>query len=161
MATAAQIKSIHTINGKISRKMRTWMKEFTDIVFANQTQLAAITADAVPDEVTATVGGGTTGLIPATAQHINVTSGAATEQISLPAAIVGKKITGYVGANGCELISAVAAHKVNNVVVGATNEAAIPATTYFELVYVATNEWILTATTELGAVITAIIPDIL
>lgn len=111
--------------------------------------------------VTATVGGGTTGLIPAGASFVSVTSDNADKQISLPAATVGDEIQIKVGATGCELISAVAAHKVNDVVVGATNEAALVADALYTARYVATNLWIVTGETKLGARIAAIVPDAL
>lgn len=111
-------------------------------------------------DVTATADGLTTGLIPATAQHVEVTSDDATKQVSLPAATNGKVITIRVIATGCELISAVAGDKVNNVVVGATNEAALVAGTLYRLQYVeATENWIMQGLTALGAVETAVIPD--
>lgn len=111
--------------------------------------------------VTATTGGGTTGLIPATANFVEVTSDDANKQISLPAATVGKRLRIKVGATGCELISAVAAHQVNDVVVGATNEAALVANAIYLAQYVATNKWVLTGHTSLGAAIAAIVPDAL
>lgn len=111
--------------------------------------------------VTATVAGLTTGLIPATSNMVTVTSDDVNKQISLPVASIGKQIVVKVGATGCELISAVAADKVNNVTVGATNEAALTANNTYLLQYVAANTWIMTGWTNLGAVQTAIIPDIL
>lgn len=109
--------------------------------------------------VTATADGLTTGLIPATANFVTVTSGNATHQISLPAASVGKQIIIKVGGTACELISSVAAHTVNNVVVGATNEALLSANNTYVLMYVAANTWIMTGYTNLGAVQTAVVPD--
>lgn len=109
--------------------------------------------------VTATVGGGTTGLIPAGSTFVVVTSDNVDKQISLPAASVGDEIWILVGATGCELISAVAAHKVNDVTVGATNEAALTATNLYWCKYVATNTWIVIGYTKLGAVQSALVPD--
>lgn len=109
--------------------------------------------------VTATVGGGTTGLIPAGTHLAVVTSDNADKQISLPAASVGDEIWILVGATGCELISAVAAHKVNDVTVGATNEAALTATNLYWCKYVATNTWVVVGYTKLGAVQAALVPD--
>ena len=57
--------------------------------------------------VIATADGLTTGLIPATAEHVTVTSSVATKQISLPAAVAGKRIRITGPVNGCDLISAV------------------------------------------------------
>lgn len=111
--------------------------------------------------VTATTGGGTTGLIPAGASFVVVTSDSADKQISLPAASVGDRIRILVGATGCELISAVAAHKVNDVTVGATNEAALTATNLYDCQYVATNTWVVIGYTKLGAVQAALVPDAL
>ena len=111
--------------------------------------------------VTATAGGGTTGLIPAGAKHVTITSDSAAKQVSLPAAEVGDKMTLFVGANGCELISAVAADKVNDVVVGATNELALGADTHYHCEYVAANKWIVRGFTKLGAAQAALVPDAL
>lgn len=111
--------------------------------------------------VTATAGGGTTGLIPAGASFVVVTSDDANKQISLPAATVGHRIRILIGATGCELISAVAAHKVNDVTVGATNEAALTALNLYDCQYVATNTWVVIGYTKLGAVQAALVPDVL
>lgn len=112
--------------------------------------------------VTATVGGGTTGLIDADATWVEITCDTATKQVSLPAASNGKVLHLRVIANGCELISSVAADKVNNVVVGATNEAALVAGTLYTLRYVAAaNNWVMTGLTALGAVETPVVPDAL
>jgi len=109
--------------------------------------------------VTATTGGGTTGLIPAGSTFVVVASDDANKQISLPVASVGDRIRILVGATGCELISAVAAHKVNDVVVGATNEAALTALNLYDCQYVATNTWVVIGYTKLGAVQAALVPD--
>lgn len=111
--------------------------------------------------VTATVDGLTTGLIPTTARFVQVTSDSVDKQVSLPIAIAGKEMKILVLATGCELISTVAAHKVNNVVVGATNEAALVAGTLYTLVYDGVNNWVMTGLTALGAVETPVVPDIL
>ena len=116
-------------------------------------------ADRTNTAVTATTDGTGTGLIPATANFVTAASDNANKQIALPAASVGKRLTILVGATGCELISSVATHKVNNVVVGATNEAALTANNTYELQYVAVDTWLLTGLTNLGAVQTAVIPD--
>ena len=109
--------------------------------------------------VTATTGGGTTGLIPAGSTFVVVTSDSADKQISLPAASVGDVITILVGSTACELISAVAAHKVNEVTVGATNELALTAEALYTCRYTKTNYWIVTGETKLGARIAALVPD--
>lgn len=111
--------------------------------------------------VTATTGGGTTGLIPAGASFVVVTSDSADKQISLPAASVGDRIRILVGATGCELISVTAADKVNDVTVGATNEAALTAENLYDCQYVATNTWVVIGYTKLGAVQAALVPDTL
>lgn len=113
------------------------------------------------DAVTATAGGGTTGLIPAGIEFVTVVSDDANKQISLPAATVGDSIAILVGATGCELISAVAGHKVNDVTVGATNEAALTAANLYDCQYVATNTWVVVGYTKLGAVQAALVPDAL
>jgi hypothetical protein len=110
--------------------------------------------------VTATADGLTTGLIDDDTVFVVITSASANNIATLPASDVGRKIRGWVGANGCELRTpAASGATINNVDSDGTNEAAIPATTYFELDCVAADTWILRAWTELGAPITAIVPD--
>lgn len=139
-------------NAKIRAALDKADDNFTELYGYASTAAAAVTA---------TTGGGTTGLIPATANFVTVTSDNADKQISLPAATIGKQITIKVGSTACELISVTAADKVNNVVVGATNEAALTANNTYLLQYVAANTWIMTGWTNLGAVQTAVIPDAL
>lgn len=111
--------------------------------------------------VTATTGGGTTGLIPADAKIVTVTSDNANKQISLPAGEIGKELTIVVGTTACELISSVAADKVNEVVVGATNELALTAEAIYLCRYTKAGNWVVTGTTKLGAAINALVPDAL
>lgn len=115
------------------------------------------------EAVTATADGLTTGIISETAQHVTVTSAAATNMVTLPsgaAANVGKRLTIWVGANGFELITPAASNAtINNVDSDGTNQADIPANTLSELHLVAVNTWLLRSNTNLGAVATAIIPD--
>src|SRR5688572_14316089 len=115
------------------------------------------------DAVTATADGLTTGLISETADFAVVTSANADHIITLPAsssALIGKVIRGWVGANGCEMRTpAASGATINAVDSDGTNEAAIPATTLFQVELVAANTWVLTAFTELGALISAIVPD--
>jgi hypothetical protein len=145
-------REMFATNGKIRSVFTKVVNDLTELYgYASSASVA----------VTATTGGATTGLIPATANFVTVTSDSVNKQISLPAATIGKQIMIQVGATACELISAVAAHKVNNVTVGATNEAALTATNTYQLMYVAANTWIMTGWTNLGAVQTAVIPDAL
>lgn len=111
--------------------------------------------------VTATTGGGTTGLITAGSRFVTVTSDDANKQISLPAGTVGDVIQILVGTTGCELISAVAADKVNEVTVGATNELALTAEALYRCVYTKSGFWIVTGLTKLGAAQAALVPDAL
>jgi hypothetical protein len=109
--------------------------------------------------VTATADGLTTGLIPDGSSVYAITSSVATKQISLPAAVVGTIIRLDIGATGCELISVVSGDTVNNVDVGATNEAALVATTSYTCYCTAANTWIMQGLTLLGAVETRVTPD--
>ena len=111
--------------------------------------------------VTATADGTGTGAIAAGSSHVTVTCDDATKQVSLPTASVGERITVFVGANGCELISSVATHEVNGVVVGATNELALGANTHYRCEYVATDKWIVRGFTSAGADQAALVPDAL
>ena len=126
----------------------------------NTAGIAEINAGGPIEAVTAIAGGGTTGLISADTRFAVITSSGATLQVSLPAATNGKIIYLYCGTNGCELISAVAADKVNNVVVGATNEAALVAATMYKCVY-GPNGWVMTGLTNLGAVEAPVVPNAL
>jgi hypothetical protein len=113
---------------------------------------------------TATVAGLTTGLLSGADQFVTVTSASANNCICLPSDAlcpIGTVIRGWVGANGFELRSLAAdtTQTINGVTAGVTNEAAIPATTKFKVEKVASLTWLLTAVDELGAVITAIVPD--
>jgi len=117
-------------------------------------------AGGVTEAVTATADGLTTGLITADAVNVEITSDTATKQVSLPAAVDGKVIRLHCPSTGCEVISAVAADKLNNVVIGATNEAALVAGTVYTLRYVeSTGNWVMTGLTALGAVETPVVPD--
>lgn len=112
---------------------------------------------------TATDAGLTTGALTGSDQFVTVTSGSANSVVCLPAEAttpIGTIIQGWVGANGFEL-RPIAAEAATTTINGVTTsvEAAIPATTLFEVKKVAANTWLLTAVDELGAVITAIIPD--
>lgn len=111
--------------------------------------------------VTATADGLTTGIIPGSATFVTVTSASANNQIALPAGHVGKVLRILVGTNGCEMISAVAADKVNEVVVGATNELALTADALYTCVYTKSGFWIVTGLTKLGAAQAALVPDAL
>jgi predicted RecA/RadA family phage recombinase len=111
--------------------------------------------------VTATTGGGTTGLIPAGASFVTVTSDNADKQISLPAGTIGDVIRILVGGTACELIAVTAADKVNEVTVGATNELALTADALYTCTYTKENYWIVTGETKLGARISALVPDAL
>lgn len=112
---------------------------------------------------TATAAGLTTGALTGADQFVTVTSGSANDVICLPAEAttpIGTVIRGWVGANGFEL-RPIAAEAATTTINGVTTsvEAAVPATTFFTVTKVAANTWLLTAVDELGAVITAIIPD--
>jgi hypothetical protein len=113
------------------------------------------------EAVIATADGLTTGLISATAQYVQITCDTITKQVSLPAASENKILTLLCAVTGCELISSVAADKVNTVVVGATNEAALIAGTRYTLVYDGIDNWRMTGVTALGAAEAPVVPDIL
>ena len=116
-------------------------------------------------EITATVDGLTTGLIVPTDEWLDVIAGGdANAIITLPALSEvsnGKTFEGYIGATGCELRTpANSGEKINNVDSDGTQEAAIPATTYFWVKKISDSVgWLLVAETELGARIAAIVPD--
>lgn len=113
---------------------------------------------------TATAAGLTTGALTGADQFVTVTSASANNVVCLPldsSCPIGTVIRGWVGANGFELRSNATdtTQTINGVTAGTTTEAAIPATTLFKVEKVASLTWILTAIDELGAVVTAIVPD--
>jgi len=148
-------KALHDIKDTLALKSE--MTANTTLITANTALIGSGSSEAI----TATVGGGTTGLISATTDLAVVTSSVATKQVSLPAAVGGKKLQIFCAANGVELISAVAGDKVNNKVVGATNEAALVAGTLYSLEYTGTDNWVMQGLTALGAVETPVVPDAL
>lgn len=114
---------------------------------------------------TATAAGLTTGALTGASQFVTVTSAGVNDVICLPldsTCPIGTVIEGWVGANGFELRmnatdSGAGIATINGV--GGAVEAAIPATTLFKVQKVEVRTWILTATTELGAGVGAIVPD--
>jgi hypothetical protein len=129
---------------------------------SSQSRPQYLRADTLPGsvvtEVTATADGLTTGLIPASASFVNVTSSVATKQISLPAGAMGDQLQIFCLTNGCELISTVAAATLNGVVVGATNEAALVAGTLYKLTCTQDNVWLMLGYTSSG-MSTPVTPD--
>lgn len=150
--------------GRITLVTQGWRKKqaaLWELLITQFTYLNTMLTELFPNiqAVTATADGLTTGLITAGKNFITVTSANADHQITLPASSVGTVIRILVGATGCELICATAGDKINDVVCGATNEAALTATNLYTCQYVATNLWVVTGLTKLGAVQTALVPD--
>ena len=101
--------------------------------------------------------------VPDTAQRVavNAVTTDANDWITLPTGVKpGKRIRGWsVVAHELRTLAA-SGVTVNGVDSDGTNEAAIPATTLWEAEYVSDAAgWILVAWTELGAPVTAIVPD--
>jgi hypothetical protein len=105
-----------------------WLTELATAVDALTAALAAAAAGTtilqapVVAAVTATADGLTTGIIPATCNFAQVTSGNSAHICVLPTPVVGKKITINVGANGFQLRSSAPATVLLN---GATGGAAV------------------------------------
>lgn len=98
--------------------------------------------------------------IDADASFVTVTSDTATKIVFLPAAVDGKRLDLFVVATGAELRSIVAADKLNNVVVGATNEGALVAATLYSLTYNATTgNWTMNGVLAAGTVAPLVVPD--
>ncbi len=109
---------------------------------------------------TATADGLTTGALTAGTQFVTVTSANAAHIVTLPAAVAGTVVDLYVGANGCEVRTVAASNvKINNEDSDGTKQAAIPANTLARFQCVSATDWLLTALNNLGAVVTAIVPD--
>ncbi len=132
-------------------------------VVASATELANLKTEVQlvgRDAIIATVDGLTTGLIPAEAHFAQITSDSVNKQVSLPSAVAGKQIYLQVDAVGVEVISAVPADTLNNVVIGATNEAALVVGTLYSAIYDGAN-WAMTGVTITGAVEAPVVPDAL
>lgn len=120
-----------------------------------------------PIAVTATSDGLTTGVIPndagAPGYFVSVTSANANNIITLPSSDdipVGWTCRGYIGANGCEMRTVASSNEtINGVDADGTQEAALPATTLFEVTKVAADTFILNIVDEGGDEATAPIPD--
>lgn len=118
---------------------------------------------AASEALTATADGLTTGQMTGNASHAVVTSGAATDAITLPAssaALVGKTFTIWVGANGFELLTPASSNAtINGTDSDGTNQADIPASSLSRLTLVDTNTWLLENIGATGTVAGAIVPD--
>ena len=92
------------------------------------------------------------------AEFVIITSTDAAHWAYLPAAVPGKVLMLFVPAVGCELRSAVAADDLNDVLVGATNQAALVADTLYTLRYTPGN-WVMTGLDDNGVVVAPVVPD--
>lgn len=101
--------------------------------------------------------------VPASASFVTVSAvtNDANDWIVLPVAVQpGHVIRGWTVAAHEMRTEASSGIEINSEDCDGTKEAAIPATTLWKVTYInATIGWILEATTELGAVVTAIVPD--
>ena len=109
-----------------------------------------------------TTGGGAGTAIDASARWLTVTSGGAAEILTLPAAVVGRVIKGYVATTAFELRTLAASNDLINGVnadgAETTNEALIPADSYFECTAVTSSAWLVTLLDSGGDVVTAPVP---
>jgi hypothetical protein len=99
--------------------------------------------------------------ISARAAYVSAVTTDANDWIVLPSGVKpGHKVTGWSLIAHEMRTEASSNVKINNIDGDGTQEAAIPATTLWEVVYVSDAQgWILRAWDELAAPITAIIPD--
>lgn len=115
------------------------------------------------ESLTATADGTGTGAMSGNAQHAEVTSAAATDQISLPAsssALIGKQFTLWVGGNGFELITPASSNEtINGTDADGTNQVDIPANSLSRVTLAEAGRWILENIGSNGTVAAAITPD--
>lgn len=90
---------------------------------------------------TATADGTGTGQISANTRHVTVTSADANNIITLPAPVVGKRLTIHVGATGFELRSSAPATIAINGGSGADAESAIAANSTLDIICVSATAW--------------------
>lgn len=103
--------------------------------------LAASNLVLTPVAVTATADGLTTGIVPAEAAFVTVTSADANHIVALPAPVVGKVIILRNGATGYELRSSAPATIAINGGAGAGAESAIAASTMVIAVCTTATTW--------------------
>jgi len=111
--------------------------------------------------VTATADGLTTGLITSGTKFVTVTSGGATNAVTLPAitsSTVGQTIDLYVGSNGYELLTPASSNNtINTVDSDGTNQLDVAANTLLRCVQVSATGW---ACYQVAATtITVVAPD--
>lgn len=113
--------------------------------------------------LTATADGTGAGAANVDSDFFEVTSGAATDQISLPAisnSNKGKPVMFYVGANGFELITPASSNAtINGTDADGTNQADIPADSLIRCTPVSNTAWIMEIIGSTGTVAAAVIPD--
>jgi hypothetical protein len=100
-----------------------------------------------PFAATATADGLTTGLIPASASFVAITSGNAAHIVTLPIPVAGREVRGHVGATGCEIRTA--GTTINNVASPA--EVALAANSWFIATGLSGTEWVVKTCTKAGA----------
>lgn len=91
---------------------------------------------------TATAAGDGTGVIAAAPRMVVVTSGAAARIVTLPAPVVGTRLTIAVTANGCELRTSAPGSISLNGVSGANTELALAAHDVVECICTSSTSWV-------------------
>ena len=110
-----------------------------------------------PSAITATVDGLTTGLITDSMGFVVVTSGNAAHIITLPAAVPGITIEGWISTTGVVMRTPAASNvKINNVDADGTNSLTIAVGETFRAICVATTEWKVQRWTIAGAAAAAV-----
>lgn len=112
------------------------------------------------EAVTVTADGLTTGLISVTARHITVTSANSAHIATLPASVVGKEISGFVGSNGFRLQTTAASNiTINGVDSDGTSYFTVAANTYFVARCVSATAWLVYTMNTSGGLPTGNIAD--
>lgn len=95
------------------------------------------------EAVTATADGLTTGTVSITARHITVTSANSAHIVTLPASVVGKEISGFVGSNGFRLQTTASSNiTINGVDADGTSYFTVGSNTYFVARCVSATAWL-------------------
>ena len=112
------------------------------------------------EAVTATADGLTTGLISVTARHVTVTSANSAHIATLPASVVGKEISGFVGSNGFRLQTTASSNiTINGVDSDGTSYFTVAANTYFVARCVSATAWLVYTMNTSGGLPTGNIAD--
>ena len=122
--------------------------------------ISAVGVQTLATAVTVTSDGLTTGLIPANAGHVTITSDSADKIATLPTAVAGMHIVVVTGATGCEVRTPAGTNAtINTTDSDGTNELALAASQVTHFRATSATAWTAYAWTTAGAAVATLVPD--